>query len=1110
MGKCCCVLFLALLTWSRGTSIQEFTFAAPVSSRTEIVYVRGQLCELAVPLRAMTVSPGRGPSAAAAPLTLNWAASTVTGHVTAADRPPEHLVGGATYTRQRLFQLRDLTAERWSAPGGGFLTRLRRLGIMRGVGRRGVRGGRKSRRPIPVRVTSRPFTVRTGCAGVGRRHLLCPPRLTLRQTRRDGAGAAAGPSRALKLGHLNVRSLTAHMDEVNLLLLREQLDVLCLSESWLTKAVDSSALLFPGYSVSRRDRKSKAGGGVAIIHRNTLKTEPLRVPANDSTLETLWLQITGRSTVVIGVMYRPPSGPYVPAIESLHHQLTTVLARGRPIYLMGDSNIDLLHPTKPGVASYLQHLSDLSLSQLITEPTRPGTTPSLIDHLVTSRPDLTSSPRVTPCNISDHDLISVFITDVKTRHQPETVTLRSTRHVDNSALCLDLLLADWSPLDGADSTSSMWNSFLTAWNPIINKHMPMRTIKLRHRPGPWLEDDAVRDAMAARDQARIDRDLTPCDVTDREFRESRNAVKMAINRASTAYYASAFKHSRPKTWKSVRQFLIQSPKSQSIAAGAAPEDPGWSDRLNRFFTSVGSDVATALARSDTGELLTPRPPRVCAGAFSPGPATLPELSAALSRMSSSRACGPDGITVHMLRCTFPVIGPHLLKIVNHSIVNCDVPAEWKSAVVTALHKKGDTSDPNNYRPISVISVVAKLCERVVCTQLVDYLVSHHVLCHQQYGFRPGQSTEAALLDAVTYATDNIDRGMMTSLVTADTSKAFDSVEHGRLLDKLEWYGVHRDWFSAWLRGRTQTVRGGSCALEVTHGVIQGSIMGPVLFLLYANDLPQHIPYGKVVMYADDTQFLDAEIPSNLHVLKTRVESSLSAALTWFTQNRLKINATKTEMIILRSRRQVSKADMSVQFGNDVIFPTESVKVLGVVIDQHLTWTSHITLIVKRCYCVLLCLARNRHKLPKCVRRLLVESLVFPHIRYCITVWGSCTAAQRRRVQKAINFGVRIVNGLSMRDHVTPSLLELGWPSIDEIITERDLATVRHLITSHHAPLLLSSLLVRRSAVSSRRTRATEGGQLELPRARTEFAKRSFLYRGAKTWNAVTQNAVTAP
>ena len=261
------------------------------------------------------------------------------------------------------------------------------------------------------------------------------------------------------------------------------------------------------------------------------------------------------------------------------------------------------------------------------------------------------------------------------------------------------------------------------------------------------------------------------------------------------------------------------------------------------------------------------------------------------------------------------------------------------------------------------------------------------------------------------------------------------------------------------------------------------------------------------MYADDTQFLDAESPSNLQALKTRIESSLAASLKWFTQNRLKINPTKTEMIILKSRRQNSNSDLSIHFGNDEISPKQSVKVLGVVIDEHLSWNYPISLVVQRCYCVLVSLARIRHKLPKCVRQMLVESLVFPHIRYCITVWGNCTATQKQRVQKAINFGVRIVTGLGRREHVTPSLRELGWPSVDDVIAERDIALTRHLITVPDAPELLRRRLVRRSDVSSRRTRATESGQLELPRARTEFARRGFFYRAASAWNASVLNVL---
>ena len=431
---------------------------------------------------------------------------------------------------------------------------------------------------------------------------------------------------------------------------------------------------------------------------------------------------------------------------------------------------------------------------------------------------------------------------------------------------------------------------------------------------------------------------------------------------------------------------------------------------------------------------------------------------------------------------------------------CALPCQWKVATVVPLHKKGDKSDPNNYRPISVLPVVSKLCERVVCTQLVSYLSEHHLLCPQQYGFRPGLSTEAALLDAVTYTVNNIDRGLVTSLVTADTSKAFDSVEHGRLLDKLGWYGIDPRWFAAWLGGRTQCVRGAAESVAVTHGVIQGSILGPILFIVFTSDLPQHVSTSKLVLYADDCQFLDAAVPCEIETLKSRVENTLDTVLNWFVQNRLKINPDKTEMIILKSRRQRANTSFTVSFGEDVVSPSDSVKILGVAVDPHLCWNLHVSNIVRRCNCILIGLARVRHKIPKCTRKLLVQALVFPHIVYCITVWGSCSASLKARIQKVIHFGARIVSGLGRRDHVTPVLRELGWNSVDEMICKRDIAVVGRLLNPSCEADVLRDQLMYRSDVSERQTRAAANGQLQLPRVRTEFARHSFLYRATSAWN----------
>ena len=380
-----------------------------------------------------------------------------------------------------------------------------------------------------------------------------------------------------------------------------------------------------------------------------------------------------------------------------------------------------------------------------------------------------------------------------------------------------------------------------------------------------------------------------------------------------------------KTWRDIRNYLIAPKKTQSRTSTAAA-DPGWADRLNTFFAGVGPGVVRSLAAADDGRHRCRLARRACV--FVPRPATLPELSAALSRMGTPRSCGPDGITTHMLRITFPVVAPHLLTIVNSCISRCGLPVEWKEATVTPLHKKGDTEDPNNYRPASILPTVAKLCERVVCSQLMTSLTRQHIICPQLYGFRPGLSTESALLDAVSYATDCVDNGQVAPLVTIDTSKAFDSVEHIRLLDKLGWsHGIEQTWFAAWLRDRHQKVKGGTDSEPITHGVVQGSILGPVLFLLFTNDLTQHLPGTKIIMYADDTQFFDFDSPKNTDELKTRMENTLSTALHWLTQNRLNINPNKTEMVIFQSKRIRDNPNFSISFDTETIYPSQSAKLL---------------------------------------------------------------------------------------------------------------------------------------------------------------------------------------
>ena len=473
--------------------------------------------------------------------------------------------------------------------------------------------------------------------------------------------------------------------------------------------------------------------------------------------------------------------------------------------------------------------------------------------------------------------------------------------------------------------------------------------------------------MRARDLARSACETDPSPETHDAYRVRRNQAKKAQAQARSDYFAASFRNSRRHTWKDIQRYLISSRRTVNSEKGTS----AWSDRLNQHFASVGARVAAEIDGEHSGrDPLPPRPRCVVSGAFRVRPATLPELSSAVRRMSGSRASGDDGITIGMIRMTLPVIGPELLHLINASLTSGAIPASWKMANVIPLHKSGDKLEPNNYRPVSILPTVSKITERIVCEQLMTYLLDHNILCSEQHGFRPGHSTESAMLDVIGHVVDNLDSDFISCITTADTSKAFDSVKHTRLLEKLGWYGVSCHWFENWIADRHQRVMGGLTTATVTNGVIQGSILGPILFLLFTNDLPSYFDDCKIVMYADDTQFIHSGHPANMSDLQNRVEASLEVAGAWFAENSLLINPNKTDVMIVRCRQRRSNVNFSVNFGNTVIYPSPSIKVLGMAVDCNLTWAPHVSLVVRRCYGIISGLSKMSHCLTADVKKVL--------------------------------------------------------------------------------------------------------------------------------------------
>ena len=590
-----------------------------------------------------------------------------------------------------------------------------------------------------------------------------------------------------------------------------------------------------------------------------------------------------------------------------------------------------------------------------------------------------------------------------------------------------------------------------------------------------------------------------------------------IRQTKATYYKNEFydnEKNPKKTWHLINQLTSRKtngPSIKEISLGGTliSEPQQLSEEFNNHFASIGPDLAAKIpcntASHSYRDYIKCQKP---SDDFKLMPTTPSKILSLLSKLCKSKSTGLDNISVRLLRECPDLIADSLCLIFNRSI-NTGTH-ELKCAKVLPLFKQGERINMNNYRPISIIPIVAKVFERIVYDQAYTFLASNNLLSHCQSGFRSlhSRSTVTALLEATNDWAFNIDRSNVNAIVFLDFKKAFDTVDHEILLSKLKLYGFGasaNQWFKSYLSNRRQKclVNGHlSNSRSLLCGIPQGTILGPLLFLIYINDLPNCLVHSKPRMYADDTHITFSS--NNTNDINRCLNEDLENVSEWLIANKLTLNQSKTEFMVIGSRPKLStlNSPISLEIDGISVEQVPHTKSLGVHIDQNLSWDEHINKLIKKIASGVGALKRIRTFVPATTLQYIFNSLIQPHFDYCCVVWDKCSKTFADKLQKLQNRAARVLTYSCYDASAYPLIHQLGWKKLE---TQRKIKKAIMVHKSLHdlTPEYLQSMFVYRSSVkvNDYDIRNTEG-KLVIPKPRTNYLKDSFSYDGAVLWNSL--------